>query len=201
MDLGFINRDLERARGIDYNLSFRDVIDIGVPVEFAWNMTVNRNLERSLTFTNPDGTVDYESYEGEWGYSEWRAINQIRFGWDRWSLNLQTRYLGAVAQDPETVDAFSDAFTASDTCLGPPDDELCRDYGETGSYMLHNASINYRGEDDKWFLGAGVRNLEDKAPPLADSTEVLGVKSRPIGYGYDVYGREFFVNVQYNFDI
>jgi iron complex outermembrane receptor protein len=67
--------------------------------------------------------------------------------------------------------------------------------------MLHNVSINYRGEDDKWFLGAGVRNLEDKAPPLADSTEVLGVKSRPIGYGYDVYGREFFVNVQYNFDI
>jgi iron complex outermembrane receptor protein len=201
MDLGFINRDLERARGIDYNLTFRDVIDIGVPVDFTWNLTANRNLERSLTFTNPDGTVDYESYEGEWGYSEWRGISQVRFGWDRWSLNLQTRYLGAVAQDAETVDEFSDAFTASDTCLGPPDDELCRDYGETGSYMLHNVSINYRGEDDKWFLGAGVRNLEDKAPPLADSTEVLGVKSRPIGYGYDVFGREFFINVQYNFDI
>ena len=47
----------------------------------------------------------------------------------------------------------------------------------------------------------GVRNLEDKAPPLADPSEVLGVKARPIGYGYDVLGRTFFVNASYNFDI
>ena len=73
MDLGFLNRDLERARGIDYNLTFRDTLDIGVPVDLQIVLAVNRNLERSLTFTNPDGTVDYESYEGEWGFSEWRA--------------------------------------------------------------------------------------------------------------------------------
>ena len=63
MDLGFLNRDLERARGIDYNLTFRDTLDIGVPVDLQIVLAVNRNLERSLTFTNPDGTVDYESYE------------------------------------------------------------------------------------------------------------------------------------------
>ena len=49
-------------------------------------------------------------------------------------------------------------------------------------------------------LGTGVRNVEDKSPPLADPSEVLGVKARPIGYGYDVFGREFFINAQYNFD-
>ena len=199
MDLGFINRDLERARGIDYNLTFRDVIDLGVPVDFSFNLTANRNLERSLTFTNPDGTVDFERYEGEWGYSEWRALGQVRLAWDRWRFNWQTRYLGAVAQDVDAVDEFSDAFTNSDTCLGPPDDELCRDLGETGSYMVHNVSLFY--EEDNWTLGMGVRNLEDKAPPLADPSEVLGVKARPIGYGYDVLGRTFFVNASYNFDI
>ena len=199
MDLGFINRDLERARGIDYNLTFRDVIDLGVPVDFSFNLTANRNLERSLTFTNPDGSVDFERYEGEWGFSEWRALGQVRLSWDRWTMNWQTRYLGAVAQDADAVDEFSDAFTFSDTCLGPPDDELCRDLGETGSYMVHNVSLFYR--EDNWTLGMGVRNLEDKAPPLADPSEVLGVKARPIGYGYDVFGRTFFVNASYNFDI
>jgi len=199
MDLGFINRDLERARGIDYNLSFSDVIDLGVPVDFSVNLTANRNLERSLTFTNPDGSVDFERYEGEWGFAEWRALGQVRLAWDRWTMNWQTRYLGAVSQDADAVDDFSDAFTASDTCLGPPDDELCRDLGETGSYMVHNVSLFYR--EDNWTLGMGVRNLEDKAPPLADPTEVLGVKARPIGYGYDVFGRTFFVNASYNFDI
>ncbi len=197
MDLGFINRDLERARGIDYNLQFRDVIDLGVPINLSINLTANRNLERSLTFTNPDGTVDYESYQGEWGFSEWRGIGQVRLGWDRWSFNWQTRYLGAVAQDPEGVDEFSEATTLSDTCLGPPDDELCRDLGETGSYMVHNMSLFYRA--DNWLLGAGIRNVEDKAPPLADPSEVLGVKARPIGSGYDVFGRTFFMNASYNF--
>ena len=99
MDLGFINRDEERARGIDYNLTFRDVIDLGVPVDFSVNLTANRVLERSLTFTNPDGTVDFERYEGEWGFSEWRALGQVRLSWDRWTMNWQTRYLGAVSQD------------------------------------------------------------------------------------------------------
>jgi iron complex outermembrane receptor protein len=199
MDLGFINRDLEKARGIDYNLSFSDVLDVGVPVDLDINLTANRNLERSLTFTNADGSVDYEEYQGEWGLSEWRALGQVRLSWDKWRFNWQTRYLGAVAQDPDAVDAFSDAFTASDTCLGPPDDELCRDYGETGSYMVHNVSLFYR--EDNWQLGLGVRNLEDKAPPLADPTEVLGVKARPIGSGYDVFGRTFFASATYNLDL
>jgi iron complex outermembrane receptor protein len=55
--------------------------------------------------------------------------------------------------------------------------------------------------EDNWVFGLGVRNLEDKAPPLADPTEVVGVKARPIGYGYDVFGRTFFANALYRFDL
>ena len=199
MDLGFLNRDLERARGIDYNLSFRDTLDLGVPIDLQINVAANRNLERSLTFTNADGSIDYESYEGEWGFSEWRAQAGMVLSWDKWRLNWQTRYLGAVAQDADAVDDFSDAFTFSDTCLGPPTDELCRDYAEADSYMIHSISLFY--EEDNWELGMGVRNLEDKAPPLADPSEITGVKSRAIGYGYDLMGRAFFLNARYNFDL
>ena len=199
MDLGFLNRDLERARGIDYNLSFRDTLDLGVPIDLQINVAANRNLERSLTFTNADGSIDYESYEGEWGFSEWRAQAGMVLSWDKWRLNWQTRYLGAVAQDADAVDDFSDAFTFSDTCLGPPTDELCRDYAEADSYMIHSISLFYN--EDNWSLGMGVRNLEDKAPPLADPSEITGVKSRAIGYGYDLMGRAFFLNASYNFDL
>ena len=170
-----------------------------MPVDLQINIAANRNLERSLTFTNPDGTVDYESYEGEWGFSEWRAQSGVVLAWDKWRFNWQTRYLGAVSQDEDAVDAFSDAFTASDTCLGPPTDELCRDYAEAGSYMIHSLSLGYSG--DNWYLGMGVRNLEDKSPPLADPSEITGVKSRAIGYGYDLMGRAFFLNASYNFDL
>ena len=199
MDLGFLNRDLERARGIDYNLTFRDTLNLGVPIDLQVSLVANRNLERSLTFTNPDGTVDYESYQGEWGFSEWRAQTGVVLAWDKWRFNWQARYLGAVSQDADAVDAFSDAFTASDTCLGPPNDELCRDYAEADSYMIHSVSVFYN--EDNWSIGMGVRNLEDKAPPLADPSEITGVKSRAIGYGYDLMGRSFFVNASYNFDI
>ena len=64
--------------------------------------------------------------------------------------------------------------------------------------MIHSLSLGYRG--DSFYLGMGVRNLEDKAPPLADPSEVSGVKARAIGYGYDLMGRAFFVNATYNFD-
>ena len=199
MDLGFINRDLERARGIDYNLTFRDTFDVGVPIDLQFNLVVNRNLERSLKYTNPDGTVDFETYEGEWGFSEWRAQSGLVLAWDKWRFNFQTRYLGAVGQDPDAVDEFSDAFTFSDTCLGPPTDVLCRDYAEADSYMIHSASLFYN--EDNWSLGMGIRNLEDKAPPLADPSEITGVKARAIGYGYDLMGRSFFLSASYNLDI
>ena len=205
IDRVFINRDQERARGIDYNLTFSDVIDLGVPVDFSINLSANRNLERSIKFTNADGSVDEDTFQGEWGNPEWRAISQIRLGWDRWAINFQSRYLGAVAVDSRLLNPFSNVFEANpglrgDTCFGPvAGDENCQDVGDTGGYMIHNMSVFYR--EDNWTAGFGVRNLEDKAPPLADPSLVLGAKARPIGYGYDVLGRTFFVNASYNFDI
>ena len=204
IDLVFINRDQERARGIDYNLSFKDVIDVGVPVDFSLNLTANRNLERSVKFTNADGSVDSDTFQGEWGNPEWRAIGQMRLEWDKWAFNWQTQYLGDVAVDSRLVDPFSNVYGAAsirgETCLGPgAGDENCRDVGSTGSYMRHNVSLFYN--EDNWNIGVGVRNLEDKAPPLADPALVLGAKARPIGYGYDVFGRTFFLNAAYNFDL
>jgi iron complex outermembrane receptor protein len=197
MDLGFINRDLEIARGIDYNMFFRDQINLGAPVDVSLNLTASRLLERSTKFTNPDGSVDNERYEREWGFPEWQAQAALRFEWDKWNLTWETRYIGSVGQDPEDVDAFSDVNNLSDTCLGPPDDVLCRDFAEADEYFRHSVSLFYNA--DTWTAGAGVRNVFDEKPPIVDASEVLSFSNTPIGYGYDLQGRMFFFDVAYRF--
>ena len=197
MDLGFINRDLETARGIDYNLFFRDQLNLGVPVDVSLNVTASRLLERATEFTNPDGSVDRETYQGEWGFPEWQAQAALRFEWDRWSATWETRYLGAVDQDVEAVDPFADVNGGSDTCLGPPNDVLCRDFAEAGDYFRHSFSVFYNA--DTWTVGGGVRNVFNEEPPVVDESEVLAFSNTPIGYGYDLQGRMFFVDVAYRF--
>lgn len=197
LDLGFINRDQEIARGIDYNLSFRDTVNIGVPIDVSWNLTASKLLERSTEFINADGSVDAESYQKEWGFPEWQAQSVIRIQWDKWTFNWETRFLDGVSQDVDAVDAFDDISGIADTCEGPPNDVLCRDYAEVGSYSRHSTSLFYRA--DNWTVGAGVRNVFDKRPPAVDGDEVGAVGNTPIGYGYDLQGRTLFIDVAYRF--
>ena len=95
------------------------------------------------------------------------------------------------------MDDFSDINGIGDTCLGPPDDELCRDVGYTSNYFQHNMSVYYYG--DRWTFGGGIRNVFDEKPPFVDGTEILSINNTPIGYGYDINGRVYFFNVAVNF--
>ena len=198
IDSGFINREAEKARGVDVNVAFDDSFTIfDRPIDFTWDVTANRQLERSTLFLDDDGNADQEFYQGEWGFPDWNVRSGLRFDYDDWRFTWETRYLSSVIQDPAGVDDFSDAYIASDTCFGPPDDVLCRDYADTENYFLHNASVYYYG--DRWTLGGGIRNVLNEKPPIVDGTEVLAINNTPIGYGYDINGRTFFLNVGYNF--
>ena len=55
--------------------------------------------------------------------------------------------------------------------------------------MIHSLSLGYRG--DSFYLGMGVRNLEEKSTTARRSSEVSGVKARAIGYGYDLMDVRF----------
>jgi outer membrane receptor protein involved in Fe transport len=48
-------------------------------------------------------------------------------------------------------------------------------------------------------VSVGVRNLQDKAPPMVDGSEVTSKNNAAIGYGYDMMGRTIFVNAGYRF--
>lgn len=195
MDLGFINRDKETARGVDYNVFFRDTIDLGAPVQFSANLTASKLIERSTQFTNPDGSVDFETFQGEWGFPEWQAQLALRFTWNRWTATWETRFLQSVGQDPEGIDPLDSVSGGSDTCFGPPSDVLCRDFAEADDYFRHSTSLFY--DADNWTLGAGIRNVFDEEPPIVDGSEVLSYSNTPIGYGYDLQGRTFFFDAVY----
>ncbi len=198
IDSGFINREAETARGVDINLAFDDTFTIfDRPIDVTWDVTANRQLERSTLFIGDDGVPDVDTFQGEWGFPDWNVRSGVRFDYDKWRLTWETRYLASVNQDPRAVDGLSDATVFSDTCLGPPNDVLCRDYAEADNYFLHTVSVYYYG--DRWTVGGGIRNAFDTKPPVVDGTEVLAINNTPIGYGYDVNGRTFFLNVGIDF--
>jgi iron complex outermembrane receptor protein len=202
LDRGFLNRDNEQARGVDINLAFDDTWTIfNRPIDFSSDIVANRQLERSTLFISEELVPDAQSFQGEWGFPEWRVQAFFRFDYDDFRLTWETRYTGSVEQKPEEVEPFSDAFTFSDTCLGPDfGDELCRDFADAENYFIHNLSMYYYG--DRWTFGGGIRNLFDEEPPRVDTSTVgapTAVNNTPLGYGYDLNGRVYFFNVAVNF--
>ncbi len=73
-----------------------------------------------LEFTNPDGSVDREAYQGEWGFPEWQAQAALRFEWDRWSMTWETRYLVLLIKTLRMWMHFADVAGISDTCFWSP---------------------------------------------------------------------------------
>ena len=199
IDLGFLNRDNEKARGVDVNIAYDDQFTLmDRPIDFAFDLRANRQLERSDLFLNDDGSPDFDTDQGEFGYPTWTTQAFFRFDYDKYRVTWETRYMSGVEQDSDFVDDFDDVFGGgSDACLGPPDDVLCRDIGFAENYFLHNVSLYYYG--DRWTFGGGIRNLLDEEPPFVDGSEVLSVNNSPIGYGYDLNGRVFFLNASVNF--
>ena len=202
---GFINFDQEVVRGLDINTTIgKEVTAFNKSVDLGLSVRANKLLERSSVFIDADGVETFDDDAGEFGFPEWTGRATFTADVDDFRFTWQARYIGDVAQDPDGVDDFGDAFgdnpdgAVSDTCLGTAaGDVLCRDVGFADDYITHTASVRYR--TDTWTLRAGVSNIFDEAPPLVDSSEVLAISNTPIGNGYDLDGREFFMSVSKKF--
>lgn len=202
---GFINRDNETARGIDFNLTLEKTVTL---FERAYDLrlgaNLNYNLETSVNFINTRGAPDFEDYVGEFSVPKWQGQYAFSVDYGAYRFTWQTSYLSAVSHDVEFLDPLNDIFNSqstpprSDTCLGPGrNDVLCRDVAEADSYITHAASFYYRG--DLWTIGGGLRNVFDKSPPLVDSSELTSINNVPIGAGYDINGRNFFFSLERRF--
>lgn len=114
---------------------------------------------------------------------EWRHIASLRYGFDRYSIGLRWRYVGAL--DYEGIDGTPGA-----------DDELLIGNGHRlGSYNYFDLSASM----DLWDVATwtvGVNNIADKEPPLVGGTLVLNGNS--LG-GYDQAGRYIFTTMSFQF--
>lgn len=206
IDAGFINRDNSTVRGFDINIAFDMDMTIGTrAVTLGADIYANRGLENSDLFIATDGTPSFDEDQGQWGLPDWRGRFDIRADVGDYRFTWRTNYLGKVAEDPDSVDDFDDVIGPpglSDTCLGPTQGDVqCRDIAFADDYMIHTTSLYYYG--DVWTFGAGIRNVFDEEPKIADQAKNFiafnSISGVVIGRGYDLQGRTYFVNVAANF--
>ena len=199
IDRGFINRDNDTVRGIDYNVNYEQTFTLfDRPFEFEIDWVSHRLIESSTLFINPVGPDDEQEYFSEWGFTQWRhsAVFSLEFSDFRFSYS--PRYIGRNHSDPEEIDPFDDGiFGNSDTCSGPPDDVLCRDVHTSESYLNHTVGVRY--EKYNWEVVMSVRNLTNQAPPKVDGAQVFSRNNVPLGLGYDLLGRTFFLSAGFRF--
>lgn len=205
LDAEFVNRDRATAKGVDVNAVLDTTVTMfNRPVDWQLDVSLNHGLENSENFINADGESDFDEDQGEWGIPDWQGTVALRADVGDYRFTWSTRYIGAVEEDPDLVDEFLNIDTdplGDSTCFGPPNDVNCRNASFADDYFVHSASVYYYG--DVWTFGAGVRNLFNQEPPRVDPSEnfesLNAIGNTPIGYGYDVIGRTFFLNVAARF--
>ncbi len=180
--------------GVDFNMLLTHDFEIagqsiGLSLDGAASWLLEQEVEQL-------GAVDDNA--GETESPDWTMRANLLMDWENWRLNWFTRYIQG-GEENET------SFGAGVTCTPDPSNpsapqinELCRAVYFTTDYWVHNASISYAA--DTWTFNAGVRNVFDREPELVDPQGVsLSIRNVPLGVGYDVYGRTFFVNLAKSF--
>ncbi|MBT8105534.1 MAG: TonB-dependent receptor [Woeseiaceae bacterium] len=208
VDQNFINRDSLKARGVDVNLALDWPTSVfGKAVDFAADLNFNRKLELSdLFISDIDGSVSADSDLGELGVPEWEGQGIFRADFGDYRLTWATRYLSNAGIDPDVREdwPFSGAAWYGEgdswTCAGEARGDVdCQPVGEVENYFRHDLSFYYYG--DVYTVGFGARNVFDEEPPLIDGRVVVYDRSNvPLGRGYDVQGRQYFINVSASFD-
>jgi iron complex outermembrane receptor protein len=208
VDQNFINRDSLKTRGVDLNLTFDWPTSVfGKAVDFGADLNFNRKLEFSdLFISDIDGSVSADSDLGDFGLPEWEGQSILRADVGDYRLTWSTRYLAGVEVDPDVREAWPYSGAAwtgegdSWTCAGEANGDVdCRPIAEADNYFRHDVSFYYYG--DVWTLGLGARNVFNEEPPLIDGRPISFDRSNvPLGRGYDVQGRQFFLNVSAAFD-
>ena len=198
IDLGFINRDSEKVRGVDMNLTVDATLSLRErAIEIGFDANVHRLIEITQLFVSENGKRDVDTEHHDWFNPEYDGNLSLRLSHGRWSLTWAARYIGEQDDDPDNVDEWGDISTTADTCLGPPSDVRCRDLDYAGDYWLHSASVGYT--EDWWEVRLGARNVFDKPPPQVDPSEAFGstLNNAVIGAGFDYRGRYLFLTTEF----
>ena len=213
IDQQFLNLDEDQVRGIDVNAAFDyEFVAFDKPLDLNIDLRANHIIEVYNVYRG-DGTAPpiEDNNEGEFGFADWSGTLTSRLAYKDFSFTWETRYISDVAQDIDGLDDFSNAFgvdtdgngspdTFSDTCGGAPAGDVnCRDVGFADDYFVHGVGVTYNNTDNDWGVTLAVSNVFDVEPPKVDSSEVTAVSNTPLGAGYDLNGRKFFIQLRKGF--
>ena len=208
IEAGFVNRDVDTAKGVDISMDLRkdDIGVFGEFVDFAFSGNVNHLTERLFIQTDNGVTIE-EELAGGFNFPEWQGIATASLEVDKFRFNWTTNYEGAVEADqgldqfgnPELnvpaptnfIDSPGDVFTSGGATLNDVD---VIPVSRASDQWIHSPSIRYRHDEDLSIV-VGVRNVFDNNPPLVSGTEVFQVNNVAIGGGYDYNGRRFFARL------
>ena len=194
------------SRGIDFNAEFRADLD------FLNSVPVFDRLERPLSFSavyrstfqlenDEDITGDGIFIEnlGDFGFPEYQHNLTGTLSYDRFSFNY--RWFFSKAQGD--VAPFGGGNICSPTLIAQGVDPVeaaarCTEFIDLPAVTLHDITLSYRGDD--WAIRGGVRNVADTVIVRdAGGTPADGGSGTPFGLGFDLDGRNFFINVTKQF--
>lgn len=191
----YINLGSRRLSGVE--LGFQYVLPATDLGRFVLKGEATHYLKRDEELDR-DGLV--VSQLGKNGRAEWRGNLGLSWNRGRWTSSWFTSYYG------EFADTSASTTETHYNVLGQPDDIKVMDVnGITRYYLrvkpaiLHNLLVNYRFSADArgWLRGvtvqAGINNVFDTWPPVADQTETFHVGT------VNPRGRQFTLKLERTF--
>jgi iron complex outermembrane recepter protein len=185
---GFVNLSTDIVKG--FEVTARVSADV-----LGGRLTLNGNLTRYTEqsdklfpeefLLDANGTLNNPDWVGSFDATYRTGPMLLRYGVE-WSDSSSGTYaFNATSRQTGLVNAATEQQLRDDFILEVPD------------YFLHTASVQI-AVSDKFETTIGVRNLFDKQPPRI-SAAVNTVGNAPLYSGYDYTGRQFFMNVTFDF--
>ena len=189
IDASFINIGTITSKGVDFNIVYNDEISwFG-----GWGVTVDARATRlNEQIFNVQGTPDDNA--GETESPHWTGNVRVALDRDNWRFTWLTQYIGGGEENnPGATGVTCRQVNAAGTGLtncGTP-------VYWTEDYYTHTLGVSWT--PDTWVVNFGIRNVFDEAPPTVDQGGVFAIGNVPIGVGYDLRGRQWFLGVRKSF--
>lgn len=180
----------QTSEGFDMNARFSQ--------ELSWLMNSTFQADAVFTYTTSvtnqtTSTSAVSERAGTIAFPEWRGTMNARIINGDWTFFWRGRYIG----EQPNLGVFGPSLTPCELagCVaanGAIDD--------VDAVLYHDLSVNWAS--DTWSVRLGVNNVANEDPPLVDqntSDATLAAGNVPLGVGYDMVGRRFFINVAKRF--
>jgi iron complex outermembrane recepter protein len=185
---GFVNLSTDIVKGYEFTGRVSaDVLD----GRLTFNANVTRYTEQSDKLfpeeflLDANGTLNNPDWVGTFDATYRRGPIFLRYGIEWFDSSSGTYAFNATSRQTGLVNAATEQQLRDDFILEVPD------------YFLHSASVQFT-ISEKFEATIGVRNLFNTEPPRI-SAGVTTIGNAPLYSGYDYTGRQFFMNVTFDF--